>query len=120
MPVKSATVVPLTIAGDKTQIIDHQGDLRAHAVCLTIGNLPAKVRHAHTWASKVLLCLLPIVKEGEQDARNRLFPELLDFVFRPVKDALNGEGSDVRCADRRMRHCFCVIAMIAVIAAMRF
>ena len=111
---EGATVVPLVIASDKTQVTNHQGDLAAHAVYLTIGNLPGYVRNANNRPGSILLALLPVVKEGDGELRSRVFHECLRILFDPVMIAADGEGLDIECADGWTRRCFPVIAAMAI------
>ena len=112
--IPGATVVPLIIASDKTQVTNHQGDLAAHAVYLTIGNLPAHIRNSNDRPGTILLAMLPVVKEEDAALRSKLFHECLRMIFDPVMAYANGEGLQVACADGWTRRCFPVIAAMAL------
>ena len=112
--IPGATVVPLIIASDKTQVTNHQGDLAAHAVYLTIGNLPAHIRNSNDRPGTILLAMLPVVKEEDAALRSKLFHECLRMIFDPVMAYASGEGLQVACADGWTRRCFPVIAAMAL------
>ena len=57
-----ATVVPVILGTDKTQMTKLHGDVMAWPVYITIGNLSRSVRRKQTYPSKLLLGFLPIVK----------------------------------------------------------
>ncbi|KAF2715839.1 hypothetical protein K431DRAFT_289888, partial [Polychaeton citri CBS 116435] len=114
IPHDGATVVPLIIASDKTQTTSHQGDLAAHAVYLTIGNLPAHIRNSNHRPGTILLAMLPIVKEGDGSLRNQVFHECLRVLFDPVMETSSGEGLDIACADGWTRQCFPIIAAMVI------
>jgi len=109
-----ATVVPLIIGSDKTQVTNHQGDLSAHAVYLTVGNLPAAVRNSHERPGCILLALLPVVKEGDGAFRNKVYHECMRTLFDPVREVLQGNGIQIECADGWTRRCFPVIAAMSI------
>ena len=109
-----ATVVPLIIASDKTYVTNHQGDLAAHAVYLTVGNIPGHVRNANNRLDTVLLALLPIVRDSDGQTRNQVFHESIRIMFDPIIRISDGEGIDVGCADGWTRRCFPIIVVMAI------
>lgn len=58
---EGATLIPLLLACDKTQLTQHHGDKSSYPVYVTIGNLDKKTRRAQTRPSKILFGFLPIV-----------------------------------------------------------
>lgn len=114
LPGEGNTVVPLVIASDKTQVTNHAGDLTAHAVYLSIGNLRAHARNANDRPGSILLAMMPCVKEKDPDVQDRLFHECLRTLFDPVKQVSNRYGMEVECADGWVRQCFPVIAALVV------
>ena len=61
-----ATVVPILIATDKTQMTQHHGDQSLWPVYMTIGNLDRATRRSQTRPGLVLVGLIPIVKVGKE------------------------------------------------------
>jgi Plavaka transposase len=65
---EKATVVPLLLATDKTQLTHLHGDQSAWPVYLTIGNLDRQTRRAQKRPAVILLGLIPI-PQSKSDAR---------------------------------------------------
>ncbi|THX68147.1 hypothetical protein D6D04_10664 [Aureobasidium pullulans] len=109
-----ATIVPLIVASDKTKLTLQSGDLQAHAVYLSIGNLKAKARHSNERPGSILLALLPCIKEGDAARRSQWFHGCLDTVFDSVKKAAatDQNGVEISCADGWVRNCVPIIAAI--------
>lgn len=60
-----ATVVPVILASDKTQLTQHHGDKSSHPVYITIGNLDKHTRRARKRPSIILLGFLPAVDAAQ-------------------------------------------------------
>ncbi|CAD0083700.1 unnamed protein product [Aureobasidium vineae] len=86
---KGVTIVPLIVASDKTKLTLQSGDLEAHAVYLSVGNLKADTRHSNERPGSILLALLPCIKEGDAEQKSRYFHACLDVVFESVKRLLS-------------------------------
>lgn len=57
-----ATVVPVLIGIDKTILTEHQGDLAAWPIYLTIRNLDSRTQRSQNQLSLILMGFMPIVK----------------------------------------------------------
>jgi hypothetical protein len=121
-----ATVVSLLIFTDKTILTQHQGDLSAWSVYLTIENLNWHTRRAQSQPGLVLLDFLSVIENDDDNIKSRVWhmalfiildckssswPHVLNFPTDnkqqsdPVKDELN-----IVCADSQSRQCHPVIA----------
>jgi hypothetical protein len=58
-----ATVVPVILGSDKTQLTHFHGDVSAWPVYVTIGNLSREIRRAQAVPSILLLGFIPVVKK---------------------------------------------------------
>ncbi|THZ51318.1 hypothetical protein D6C86_10541 [Aureobasidium pullulans] len=105
------TIVPIIIASDKTQLTLQSGDLAAHAVYMTVGNLNANARHSNKRPGSILLALLPILHHRDHIQRARAFHMCLDKIFREI-GSLYLRGTEVECADGYVRRCFPTLAAI--------
>lgn len=80
-----ATIVPVLIASDKTQLSSHHGDQKVWAVYLTIGNLDRAVRLKYSLPSLILVGLLPIVPQlssSHDSLKMELYHRAMDIIFR--------------------------------------
>ena len=66
-----ATVVPVLIGIDKTVLTEHQGDLAAWPIYLTIGNLDSRTRRSQNRPSLILVGFMPIVKNKKVSRTTR-------------------------------------------------
>ena len=112
--IPKSTVIPLIVASDKTQVANHTGDLSAHAIYLTVGNLPAHIRNSNERPGCVLLGLIPIVTGTERLDKCRIFQECMRIIFDPVREASDGEGWNIPCSDGWYRRCFPMLAVMAI------
>ncbi|KAL1669930.1 hypothetical protein GGF50DRAFT_43417, partial [Schizophyllum commune] len=96
---KGATLAPLIIATDKTQLTNFSGGKTAYPVYLTIGNLPKAIRRKPSMHACVLIGYLPTEKVLDeqlttQEARSRgarVFHESMRVLLEPLVSAgLNG------------------------------
>lgn len=84
------------IGSDSTQLTLFSGNVTAHPVYLTLGNIPSKIRHQDTNDANVPIALLPSMpasigtKErgtmGFRKAKLRLYQEALRIVMQPLMD----------------------------------
>jgi DNA polymerase IIIc chi subunit len=68
-----ATIIPLLLSTDKTQLTYHHGDRAAWPVYITIGNLDRRTRRQQTRPGTLLLGFLPITKMGEEDIKAEVY-----------------------------------------------
>ena len=78
-----ATVVPIIIATDKTQITQHHGDQSLWPVYMTIGNLDRTTRRSQTRPGFVLVGLIPIVKV-EKEHKAHLTAEIYHWAMEKI------------------------------------
>ncbi|KAL0563974.1 hypothetical protein V5O48_018083 [Marasmius crinis-equi] len=101
-----ATIAPVIIATDKTQLTQFSGSRSAYPVYITLGNIPRQLRRRPSQQACILIAYLPvgkIAKKGlakrEHNARYaRLFHESMRFLLSPVaqvsKSGLEMVGGD--------------------------
>lgn len=112
-----ATLAPLIIATDKTQLTQFTGGKSAYPVYLTLGNLPKSVRRKPSLHACVLLGYLSVDKitrekltQQEQRARNqRLFHESMRVILEPLLEA-GKHGVEMTGGDGATRKVFPIIA----------
>ncbi|KAJ3818974.1 hypothetical protein F5880DRAFT_1510524 [Lentinula raphanica] len=92
---RGATVAPLIIATDKTQLTQFSGSKQAYPVYLTLGNIPKALRRQPSQQACVLLAYLPVDKmpkdglpKRELSSRyQRLFHEAMRLILAPLREA---------------------------------
>ena len=103
-----ATIAPLILSSDKTQLTQFQGDKKAWPVYLTIGNLSKKIRRQPSTHGTILVGYLPVAKlycfsEGSHSLQGyRLFHHCMEMIFGCLIEA-GTRGVDMVCADRWIR-----------------
>ncbi|THH03596.1 hypothetical protein EW145_g6149 [Phellinidium pouzarii] len=115
---EGATIVPVIIASDETQLSTFSGDKTAWPVYLTIGNIAKNIRLKPSTHATVILGYLPKVKfqcfEGGSDdeARSRIwnfFHHCMRVLLVPLIEA--GEnGIEMLCVDGFSRIVFPILA----------
>jgi len=110
-----ATIAPIILSSDKTQLSVFQGDKQAWPVYLTIGNISKEVRRQPSSHATILLGYLPVAKlECFEDSTRslagyRLFhycmSKILAALIKPGKD-----GVDITCGDGLIRLFFLILA----------
>ncbi|KAE9394162.1 hypothetical protein BT96DRAFT_958870 [Gymnopus androsaceus JB14] len=63
---KGATVAPLIIATDKTQLTQFSGNKQAYPIYLTLGNIPRSLRRKPSQEACILLAYLPVDKISKE------------------------------------------------------
>ncbi|KAI0337580.1 hypothetical protein BDW22DRAFT_1465461 [Trametopsis cervina] len=112
---KGATIVPVILASDKTQLSTFSGDKSAWPVYLTIGNLPKSLRRSSSAHATVLIGYLPVAKlECFSKAKRslfgyQLFHDCMRSLLAPLIEA-GSQGVDMVCADGFIRRIHPIIA----------
>jgi hypothetical protein len=115
-----ATVAPVIIATDKTQLTQFSGGKSAYPVYLTIGNLPKAIRRKPSKNACILIAYLSVDKlkrsrmtEFEHRSRvQRLFHEAMRIVMEPLKMA-GKEGVDMTCSNGDIRRVYPILTCYA-------
>ncbi|KAL1698193.1 hypothetical protein EV121DRAFT_165231, partial [Schizophyllum commune] len=92
---EGATLCPVILASDKTQLTNFSGGKSAYPVYLTLGNLPKAIRRKPSMHACVLIAYLPVTKVSHRDISEsearcrqaRVFHEAMRHVVAPLVDA---------------------------------
>lgn len=106
-----ATVVPVLLATDKTQLTTHHGDKSSWPVYITIGNLNRKTRRKQNLPANLLLGFIPNMKSIDYDTRSACYHKAMEEMLKPL-ESLWYKGINMECADGRIRQCYPVICGI--------
>ncbi|KAJ7936205.1 hypothetical protein B0H13DRAFT_2226800 [Mycena leptocephala] len=110
-----ATLVPIIIASDKTQLTRFSGDKQAWPVYLTIGNIDKESRRRPSSRATVLLGYIPVAKLEIFKKKNRsgvgyqLFHDCMRAMLQSLK-AAGRDGVTMDCADGFVRKAYLIIA----------
>lgn len=77
-----ATVVPLLLSSDKTQLTLHNGDRAAWPIYMSIGNLNRETRRRQGSSALVLLGFIPILKEYEEYVKSEVYHTALGKILK--------------------------------------
>ncbi|EPQ50928.1 hypothetical protein GLOTRDRAFT_133665 [Gloeophyllum trabeum ATCC 11539] len=110
-----ATVAPVILASDKTQLSRHRGDKEAWPVYLTIGNIEKGTRRVPSSHAMILIGYLPIPELScvSENAKAAVGYRLFHFCMRRILTSLvkaGSEGVEMVCADRWVRRIFPILA----------
>lgn len=115
----NATVVPVIVALDKTQVTLFRSK-SVYPVYLTIGNIPKDIRRKPSRHSQLLVAYLPTTRlehVTNQAARRRMVNNLLHgclrYVFRGLSRA-GSEGVDMTSGNGRKYHCYPILAALVL------
>ncbi|KAJ7779093.1 hypothetical protein B0H16DRAFT_1878677 [Mycena metata] len=112
---EGATLVPIILASDKTQLTRFSGDQQAWPVYLTIGNIDKATRRAPSSRATVLLGYIPVAKmEIFAKARRagvaqQLFHDCMAQMLESLKVA-GEKGVMMDCADGFVRRMYLILA----------
>ena len=112
-----ATLAPVIVATDKTQLTQFSGGKSAYPVYLTLGNLPKAIRRKPSHHACVLVGYLSVEKIGrheltnqEHRARNqRLFHESMRVIMGPLMEA-GKDGIPMTGGDGCIRRVYPILA----------
>ncbi|KAJ7725295.1 hypothetical protein DFH07DRAFT_758708 [Mycena maculata] len=110
-----ATLTPIIISSDKTQLTHFSGDKQAWPVYLSIGNLRKETRRTPSARATVLLGYIPVTKLEIFSKKNRsanahqLFHNCMRVMLEPLK-AVGRDGVKMDCADGFVRMIFPILS----------
>ncbi|KAJ7330893.1 hypothetical protein DFH08DRAFT_708629 [Mycena albidolilacea] len=112
---KGATLVPIIIASDKTQLTRHSGDQQAWPVYLTIGNIDKETRRRPSSRAAVLLGYIPVAKleifakKTRSGVGHQLFHDCMRVMLGSLRVA-GEDGVEMDCADGFVRKMYLILA----------
>ncbi|KAH9830310.1 uncharacterized protein C8Q71DRAFT_817709 [Rhodofomes roseus] len=112
---EKATVAPVILASDKTQLTPFSGDKQAWPVYLTIGNIDQSVRQSPSKRAMVLLGYLPATKlqcfpKAQRSLEGyRLFHYAMSLMLDPLIVA-GTRGEKMPCSDGWVREIYPILA----------
>lgn len=112
-----ASVAPVIIATDKTQLTQFSGNKSAYPVYLTLGNIPRSIRRRPSQQACILIGYLSVSKirganltTQEKASRvQRLFHESLRIILEPLKKA-GKDGVEMVGGDGKVRRVHPILA----------
>ncbi|KIY48855.1 hypothetical protein FISHEDRAFT_42547, partial [Fistulina hepatica ATCC 64428] len=112
---KGATIAPVILSSDKTQLTQFRGDVSAWPVYLSIGNISKEVRRQGSSHATVLIGYLPVAKltcltkSKQQFERYRLFHYCMSLLTKTLATA-GRTGVFMGCADGMERWIWPILA----------
>ncbi|KEP46015.1 hypothetical protein V565_223910 [Rhizoctonia solani 123E] len=114
---EGATVCPIILASDKTQLTRLAGGKQAWPVYLMIGNISKKIRRRPGEGASILVGYIPadnletcISNEDQRRiARWKLFHKAMDMIMEPIR-AVSRVGEEMVCADGGVRRVHPILA----------
>jgi hypothetical protein len=113
---KGATVVPIILATDKTQLSVFSGGQKAWPVYLSIGNISKKIRRRPSQGAMILIAYLPVTEltcETRATKRSEkgweLFHACMRAILEPIREVARN-GVEALCADGYVRRIHPILA----------
>ncbi|KAI0682454.1 hypothetical protein BC835DRAFT_1311511, partial [Cytidiella melzeri] len=112
---KGATVAPVILASDKTQLSNFSGNKSAWPVYLSIGNITKDMRHSPSAHATVLIGYIPVTKlecfpKAERPMQSyELFHTCMSSLLEPLIEA-GKNGVSMVCADGFIRRVYPIVA----------
>ncbi|PPR02760.1 hypothetical protein CVT26_009432, partial [Gymnopilus dilepis] len=114
---RGATLAPVIIATDKTQLTNFSGSKSAYPLYLTIGNIPKAFRRKPSKKACILIGYLSVQKINRKDMTDRayrsriqrMFHESMRIILEPLKKA-GHEGVEMTSADGSVRWVFPILS----------
>ncbi|OAK93364.1 hypothetical protein IQ06DRAFT_236491, partial [Phaeosphaeriaceae sp. SRC1lsM3a] len=100
-----ATVVPIILAVDKTQLSLLSGDVAAWPIYLTIGNLSREARRRRTTPGTLLAGFIPTTKPLDPGTKSRIYHYCMGKLLSPIEEPARS-GVPLECADGLTRQCY--------------
>ncbi|KAJ1299410.1 hypothetical protein OPQ81_002640 [Rhizoctonia solani] len=110
-----ATVVPIILSSDATQLTNFSGGKSAWPVYISIGNIPKHICAKVNSHSTLLLAYLPVPKldcfrpKEQGDQKAWIFHQCMELIVAPLKQA-GIDGIEMDCGDGYVWHCFPILA----------
>lgn len=111
-----ATIAPIILATDKTQLSSLGGDRTAWPVYQSIGNISKAIRRRPTQSAMLLVGYIPVAKlpwitnEKERSRKQwEIYHESMAIILEPLKTA-SVIGVEMRCADGGVRRVYPIVA----------
>ncbi|KAI0040586.1 hypothetical protein FA95DRAFT_1502597 [Auriscalpium vulgare] len=110
-----ATVVPIILSSDKTQLTSFNGSEQAYPVYLTIGNISKAIRRKPSYHAQLLIGYLPspdvsdLSKNSARILRARLFHAAMEVIMQHLRGP-GRSGVELTSGDGAVRRCFTIIA----------
>ncbi|KAG8727009.1 hypothetical protein FRC10_006501, partial [Ceratobasidium sp. 414] len=116
IPDKSATIIPLIIASDRTRLSSMSGGQEGYPLYVSLASIDKSVRRQTTSGATVLVAYLPVedfenVANAEERARlkNDLTHRAMEVIVEPLRKA-SKEGVEMVCPDGRTHRCYPIVA----------
>ncbi|KAK7012305.1 hypothetical protein R3P38DRAFT_3589170 [Favolaschia claudopus] len=100
-----ATLGPIIISTDKTQLTRFSGDQQAWPVYLTIGSIEKETRRSPSSRATILIGYIPVTKLEIAAA----FHDCMRVILEPLR-AAGEEGVEMACADGFVRRMYLILA----------
>lgn len=115
--VEGATIAPVILASDETQLSTFSGDKAAYPVYLTIGNIAKHVRRQPSRRATVLVAYIPLPdlaccsKATRSDQYAQVYHTALTYLLEPMVSA-GKTGTKMVCPDGHQRYVFPILSAL--------